>query len=380
MTDLTLGVVGSSRKENEQRMPIHPEHLQRLPERVRRQLIFETGYGTEFGISDAEMAAQSGGVATRHELLADLGVVVLPKPMLEDLEELREEGILWGWPHCVQQTAITQAAIDRRLTLIAFEEMFEWTREGLPGLHTFYRNNEMAGYCGALQALQLKGIDGYYGRSRQVLVFSLGAVSRGAINALMGRGFTDITICTQRPVHAVREEFLGCRYVHMRRGEEGEARMVVEDDDGTRPLLDLIGQSDIVVNGILQNPSRPVMFVAEDEIGSLKPGCLIVDVSCDAGMGFPFARPTTFEEPIVKVGAVDYYAVDHTPSYLWESATRMISTPLLAYLPAVLAGRDSWAKHETLRRAVDIDRGVVTREAILSFQHREAAYPHRRQP
>ena len=380
MTDLTLGVVGSSRKENEQRMPIHPEHLQRLPERVRRQLIFETGYGTEFGISDAEMAAQSGGVATRHELLADLGVVVLPKPMLEDLEELREEGILWGWPHCVQQTAITQAAIDRRLTLIAFEEMFEWTREGLPGLHTFYRNNEMAGYCGALQALQLKGIDGYYGRSRKVLVFSLGAVSRGAINALMGRGFTDITICTQRPVHAVREEFLGCRYVHMRRGEEGEARMVVEDDDGTRPLLDLIGQSDIVVNGILQNPSRPVMFVAEDEIGSLKPGCLIVDVSCDAGMGFPFARPTTFEEPIVKVGAVDYYAVDHTPSYLWESATRMISTPLLAYLPAVLAGRDSWAKHETLRRAVDIDRGVVTREAILSFQHREAAYPHRREP
>lgn len=380
MTDMTLGVVGSSRKENEQRMPIHPEHLQRLPERVRRQLIFETGYGSEFGISDAEMAAQSGGVATRHELLADLGVVVLPKPMLQDLEELREEGILWGWPHCVQQTEITQAAIDRRLTLIAFEEMFEWTREGLPGLHTFYRNNEMAGYCGALQALQLKGIDGYYGRSRKVLVFSLGAVSRGAINALMGRGFTDITICTQRPVRAVRQEFLGCRYVHMRRGQEGEARMVVEDDDDTRPLLDLIGQSDIVVNGILQNPSRPVMFVAEDETGSLKPGCLIVDVSCDAGMGFPFARPTTFEEPIVRVGAVDYYAVDHTPSYLWESATRMISTPLLAYLPAVVAGRDSWAKHETLRRAVDIDRGVVAREAILSFQHREAAYPHRRQP
>lgn len=379
MTDMTLGIVGSSRKENEQRMPIHPEHLQRLPERVRRQLIFETGYGSEFGISDAVMAAQSGGVATRHELLADLGVVVLPKPVLQDLEELREEGILWGWPHCVQQTEITQAAIDRRLTLIAFEEMFEWTREGLPGLHTFYRNNEMAGYCGALQALQLKGIDGYYGRSRKVLVFSLGAVSRGAINALMGRGFTDITICTQRPVRAVRQEFLGCRYVHMRRGQEGEARMVVEDDDDTQPLLDLIGQSDIVVNGILQDPSRPVMFVAEDETGSLKPGCLIVDVSCDAGMGFPFARPTTFEEPIVRVGAVDYYAVDHTPSYLWESATRMISTPLLAYLPAVVAGRDSWAKHETLRRAVDIDRGVVRREAILSFQHREAAYPHRRQ-
>ena len=62
-------------------MPIHPEHLPRLSEEIRHKLIFEEGYGAPFGITDSEIAAQSGGIATRHELLATLGNVILPKPM-----------------------------------------------------------------------------------------------------------------------------------------------------------------------------------------------------------------------------------------------------------------------------------------------------------
>ncbi len=78
---LTLGVIGTSKKENERRMPIHPDHLRRLLERYRRQLIFERGYGTPFGLSDAEIASKTGGCATRGELLADADAVVLPKPV-----------------------------------------------------------------------------------------------------------------------------------------------------------------------------------------------------------------------------------------------------------------------------------------------------------
>ncbi|MBU0985237.1 MAG: NAD(P) transhydrogenase subunit alpha, partial [candidate division Zixibacteria bacterium] len=98
MSELTFGVIGTSKKEAEQRIPIHPEHLPRLPEEVRRQLVFEEGYGAPFGIPDSEIAAQSGGIASRHELLADFGQVIIPKPVLSDLQELREGGILWGWP------------------------------------------------------------------------------------------------------------------------------------------------------------------------------------------------------------------------------------------------------------------------------------------
>jgi len=374
---LKLGVIGTSNKENERRVPLHPDHLSRLPESVRRQLIFEVGYGEPFGISDSDLASRAGGTATRRELLADLDVVVLPKPESEDLKALREGGTLWGWPHCVQQRAMTQVAIDRKQTLIAFEEMFVWGPDGKAGLHTFYKNNELAGYCGVLHALQLKGIDGHYGDQRKAIIVSFGAVSRGAIYALKARGYKDITICIQRPDHEVREEVLDCHYVRLRRGEPGEPRLIVVEHDGTeQPFLDLISEADIIVNGILQNPDDPLMFVAEDEISRLKRGCLIVDVSCDEGMGFSFAKPTTFDEPMFKVGTVDYYAVDHTPSYLWECASRSVSAALTVHVPSVVAGRKGWLEHETIRRAMVIDKGVILDENILSFQKRNAHYPH----
>jgi len=96
VSNLSFGVIGTSKKENERRVPIHPEHLPRIPEHVRRQLIFEEGYGAPFGVTDSEIAAQTGGIATRHQLLADIGNVIIPKPVISDLEELRESGILWG--------------------------------------------------------------------------------------------------------------------------------------------------------------------------------------------------------------------------------------------------------------------------------------------
>ena len=377
MSKLNLGVIGTSKKVDEHRVPIHPEHLRRLPESVRRELIFEEGYGERFELTDAEIADQSGGIATRHELLAELGAVILNKPMLADLQELKKGGILWGYPHCAQQRPITQAAIDRRQTLIAFEDMFVWSPDGTRGRHTFYKNNEMAGYCAVLHALQLKGIDGHYGNQRKVIILSFGAVSRGAIYALKAHGFRDITICIQRPDHEVREEVLDCHYVRIVPGGEEVARMlVVEHDGATRPLIDLINESDIIINGTFQEPDNPLMFVTEAEKTCLRSGCLIIDVSCDEGMGFYFAKPTTFREPIFKVGRVDYYAVDHTPTYLWESASRSISAALIVHIPSVVAGRESWQQNETIRRAVNVDAGVVVKPAILSFQHRKPDYPH----
>ena len=377
MNTPTVGVIGTSKKEDERRFPIHPAHLARIPEGLRRQLIFEEGYGAPFGVADSEIATMTGGVATRHELLADIGSVIINKPVLADLQELREGGTLWGYVHCVQQQDITQAAIDRKQTLIAFEDMYVWSPDGHVGRHTFYKNNEMAGYCAVIHALQLKGIDGHYGNQRKIIIFGFGAVSRGAIYALKAHGFRDITICIQRPDHEVREEVLDCNYVRIRKGSAGEARMVVVKHDGcVRPLTELISEADVIVNGVFQDTEDPTDFVTEAESACLKPNSLIIDVSCDEGMGFFFAKPTTFKNPMFKYETIDYYAVDHTPSYFWESATRSISAALIVYLPTVLAGSESCQKVETIRRAINIDGGAIQNPSILSFQKREANYPH----
>ncbi|WP_044415042.1 N(5)-(carboxyethyl)ornithine synthase [Halarcobacter anaerophilus] len=348
-----------------------------MPKEVRKQLIFEKGYGIPLGISDSEIAAQTGGIASRDELLKKIGIVIINKPVLSDFQELREGGTLWGYVHCVQQKDITQVAINRKLTLIAFEDMYVWSDLGQKGRHTFYKNNELAGYCAVLHALQLKGIDGHYGNQRKIVVFGFGSVSRGAIYALKAHGFRDITICIQRPEEEVREEIFDCAYVKIQKKSKNNSRMMIIEHDGSMKLLsNLINKADIIVNGVLQDTENPIQFITEEEDSFLKPNSLIIDISCDEGMGFFFAKSTTFEKPLIKYKTVDYYAVDHTPSYLWESATRSISASLIVYLSSFLSGRKEWKKNETIKHAINIEKGIIQKKAILSYQNRELEYPH----
>jgi len=378
MSLLTMGVIGTSKKEDERRVPIHPEHLKRLPENIRQQLIFEKGYGLPFNITDEEISELTGGIAGRSEILSDIGSAIIAKPILADIEEMKDGGLLWGYPHCAQNVQVTQTAIDKKLTLIAFEDMYVWTPSGRMGRHTFYKNNEMAGYCAVIHALQLKGIDGHYGNQRKAIIFSFGAVSRGAIYALKAHGFRDITICIQRPDHEVREEVLDVHYVRVIKGTETGPRLLVVEHDGTeRPLLDLISESEIIINGTYQDIDDPIDYVLESEKSRLMPGTLIIDVSCDEGMGFYFAKPTTFKNPIIAIDKIDYYAVDHTPSYFWESASRSISAALIVHLPSVIKGRASWKENATIQNAINTDEGVIVKDHILRFQNREKAYPHK---
>jgi alanine dehydrogenase len=371
---LTLGVLHQSRKANEQRLALHPALLDRVPGVLRPGLRFEAGYGANFGIADDRLGVGFGASGNREELLAECGAILLPKPVPADLRQMRPGAVLWGWPHCVQSAEMTQVSIDRRLTLIAWEAMFAW-RDGVQGLHVFDRNNEMAGYCGVIHALGEVGMDGLYGEASKAIVLSHGSVSRGAISALLGRGY-NITVYTRRLPWSVHDKVVGCRYCQMVQGEGEEAASVVEEDGTKRPLADALAQADVIVNGILQDTDHPLMFIERGGHTALKRGALIIDVSCDDGMGFSFARPTSFNDPTFQVGELTYYGVDHTPSYLWQSASWELTRVVLPFLETVMGGPEAWDRNETLRRSIEIRDGVVQNPKILSFQDRAADYPH----
>ncbi len=147
--------------------------------------------------------------------------------------------------------------------------------------------------------------------------------------------------------------------------------------DGAVPLAEFLGEHDIIVNCVLQDTDRPLVFVTDEEVEHLSPGTVVVDVSCDEGMGFSWARPTTFEDPTFVVGRdVLYYAVDHSPSYLWNAATWEISEALLPFLRSVIGGPPAWSANRTIDRAIEVRAGVIQNAAILSFQGRSPNPPH----
>lgn len=372
-----LGIMSRSRKENEHRLPIHPAHFERIDDDLRGQIFLEHGYGEFFGITDEELAPFVGGLRTREELIAQCEVILLAKPQHEDLAELRNGQILWGWPHCVQDEKLTQLAIDQRLTLIAFEAMNHWTSDGSLSLHVFHKNNELAGYCSVLHALALAGTTGDYGRRLRAVVIGFGATARGAVTALSAHGVHDVDVLTVRGISAVASPIHSARMVQFEHGDDDPRRSHALTDEGRVPLAEFLAEHDIIVNCVLQDTDSPLTFLRDDDLPTLATGTLIVDVSCDEEMGFSWARPTTFEEPTFVVGNnIRYYAVDHSPSYLWNSATWEISEAVLPHLRTVLTGPVEWDADETIRRAIEIRDGMIQNPAILSFQDRSAEYPY----
>jgi alanine dehydrogenase len=373
---LSLGVMGRSRKENERRLALHPRHLSRIPEDLRSRIYLERGYGEEFGFSEDQLENWVAGFLTHDEIVAECDVVLQPKPVLSDITQLRTGQVLWGWPHCVQDEQLTQVAIDNRLTLIAFEAMNHWNRDGSFGLHVFHRNNELAGYCSVLHALGIAGMNGAYGRGLRAVVIGFGATARGAVGSLTALGVHEVDVLTHREVAAVAAAINSARLFHFDDDTAGRLSHV-DTGDGAVPLATFLARHDVIVNCVLQDTDNPHVFLTDADLAHLAPGTLVVDVSCDEGMGFSWARPTTFDDPTFEVGDhVLYYAVDHSPSYLWDSATWEISSALLRFLRPVMEGSDAWEANPTVRRSIEIREGVVQNPAILSFQGRSPQHPH----
>ena len=373
MNLLGLGVIGSSAKENEHRLPLHPDHIPLLDADLRARITLEHGYAAKFGVADDALRPHVAGFGSRADILASSDVVLLPKPQHSDVAALGDGNVLWGWPHCVQDAEVTQIAIDKGLTLIAFEAMNHWTKSGSVGLHVFHKNNELAGYCSVLHALEIAGLTGDYGRRLRAVVIGFGATARGAVTALNAHGVHDVTVLTNREVAAVGSPIHSVQIRQFDHEPAGARLSHVITERGREPLPAYLSEHDIIVNCTFQDTADPLVSLHTEYLDAFRPGSVIVDVSCDLAMGFSFARPTTFDEPTFVVGDnILYYAVDHTPSYLWNSATWENSSALIPFIQTVLEGPGGWDADETVRRAIEIRHGCVVNPAILAFQGRSA--------
>jgi alanine dehydrogenase len=158
----------------------------------------------------------------------------------------------------VQDSELTQAAIDSRLTLIAWEAMNHWTHDGYFNLHVFHKNNELAGYSSVLHALALVGSTGTYGRRLRAAVIGFGATARGAVTALNAHGIHDIDILTNRGVTAASAPIHSARIVHFEHNDADVRRSTVVVDSQPMPLAGFLATHDVIVNCVLQDTAAPV--------------------------------------------------------------------------------------------------------------------------
>jgi len=284
-------------KENEKRRVLTPVVLDRIAS--RDLLYFEEGYGKIMGFEDKDYLEAGAHIASREEVL-DKDIICEPK--IGDAEYLKQlkNKTIFGWVHAAQNPEIIEIIEENLLTVYAWEDMFKNDR------HIFWRNNELAGEAAILNAIQCYGKLPF---ALRVAVLGRGNVAKGAMKILNQLG----AVCT---VYSYKKEKL---------------------------FRNEMNQFDIIVNAQLWDVERKDHLIYKSDLKRLKKDALIIDVSCDEAGAIETTHPTTIENPVYTVNGVVHYAVDHTPSILYKSATKSIEKATYQYFDRLCNGRETLA-------------------------------------
>jgi N5-(carboxyethyl)ornithine synthase len=310
-----------SRKENERRRAMLPRDLGAV--RNRKFLFFESGYGEVLDIPDEEYRAAGGNVVSREESRA-CDIVCNPKTPEPEERPLYGRGqTLFGWIHAVQGREIVDFLLEHAMTAIAWEDMYE------NGRHLFWENNESAGEAAVLHAFTTWGREpGPY----RAAVLGRGNCARGAFRTLSQLGM----------------------------------RVTVYDPETIGWLRPEIGRYDIIVNAVLWDVFRTDHLIYRKDLARMKPGALIIDISCDPHMGVETSQPTTIADPVYTVDGIMHYAVDHTPSLFFKTVSASLGAVVSRFIDDLVEGK----KNSVLERATVIMSGRIIDERISRFQKR----------
>jgi len=120
------------------------------------------------------------------------------------------------------------------------------------------------------------------------------------------------------------------------------------------------------LTAVLVHDVRLPALVYEVDLDRLRPGSLIVDVSCDEAGAIETSRPTTVADPIYVRRGIVHYAVDHTPSLYHRTASEAISGVVARFVSDLAEGRPN----PVLEKATIIREGRILDERIARFQKR----------
>ena len=312
----TVGLL-ISHKNNEKRRALIPEDLKNI--KNLNYLYFEKGYGESVGYKDSDYVGAK--FVSRQDVLKCDVILDVKLGDADYLDDIEDGKTLCGWAHAVQNIDFTTTAIKKGFTIIAWENIFK------DGRYIFHRNREIAGEAAMLHALRYTERMPY---ENKVAIIGNGQVAKGAMRILHGLGAT----------------------------------VDVYDKHLEKTFIKNMYNYDVIVNCVLWDTNRTDRLIYREDLKKMKPGTLIVDISCDPNLEIETSHPTTIDNPVYTVDGVIHYAVDNTPAMYPKSVCKVLSNNFAAYFDELVSGEYS----DEIKKAIEIENGKIINEEIIKFR------------
>ena len=336
-------------KDGERRVALDPSAVKMLSHSDIVSLV-EKGAGIGSGFSDQDYRSVGAQIVdTAEEAWSCDLVCKVKEPQQSEWVHFRKGLKLFAYLHLAAAPALTNALVETGVEAYAFETL-TWPK-GHPLLAPM---SEIAGRAAAIMgAFHLaEGSGTLLGGASGVPPARVVVIGMGVAGTMAARGargmdaeVTGVDVDLER-LYEVHEQKIVTSTLYSNHHNIGEA----------------VANADLVVSAALVTGAKAPVLITREQVQSMRPGSVIVDLAIDQGGSVETSRPTSLSHPTYVEAGVIHYCVTNVPGQYPRTSSRALSA---AVIPRLLdLARD--AKSDHLAGSLNVSQNRVVHPAVAA--------------
>ncbi len=339
-------------------MPVGADVLVRAGHEVYIEA--DAGIGSGFA-DDAYTKVGAKIVRSAEEIFTNSDLLIKVKePQPQEIKLFHEGQIVFTYLHFAASKELTQACQKTGITAIAYETI----KDKAGRLPLLTPMSEIAGKMSIQEGAKylekpmrgrgilLGGVPGV--PPANVVVLGAGIVGTNAAKVAAGLGSNVVLM----DVNLERLRYLDDVM-------PANVSTIFSDPHTVREHL---ASADLVVGAVLIPGAIAPRLVTRQDLTTMKPGAVIVDVAIDQGGCFETSRPTTHQQPTYDVEGIIHYCVTNMPGAVGRTSTMALCNATLPYaLKIANKGFEAAAAEDPgFAEGINLVAGKITSPAVAN--------------
>jgi alanine dehydrogenase len=346
-------------KTNENRVALVPAGAEALVAAGHSVLIQQSaGEGSGFSDEDytsvgAKIAPDAASVWGEAEM-----IMKVKEPISPEWPMMRQGQTIFTYFHFAADEKLTKAHIDSGATCIAYETVELPSRE-LPLLTPM---SEVAGRMSVQEGA--KYLEKLYG-GRGVLLGGVPGVPPAKV-VILGGGVVGINAAKMAAGLGAKVTVVDLSLERLRYLSDVMPANVTLIYSNRHNILEQIKTADLVVGAVLIPGAVAPRLIRREDLKTMQPGSVIVDVAIDQGGCVETIKATTHENPTYVVDGVIHYGVANMPGGVPRTSTLALTNATFPYALrlANLGWKRALQESVPLRKGLNVIDGEVVYPAV----------------
>jgi len=346
-------------KTNENRIALVPAGAESLVA-AGHEVMIQQGAGEGSGFPDENYTAVGARIAPNAATVWGESEMIMKvkEPIKREWPRMRKGQTIFTYFHFAADEQLTRAHIASGATCIAYETVEMANRE-LPLLIPM---SEVAGRMAVQEGA--KYLEKLYG-GRGVLLGGVPGVPPGKV-VILGGGIVGINAAKMAAGLGAKVTILDLSLERLRYLSDVMPANVTLIYSNRHNILEQISTADLVVGAVLIPGAVAPRLIRREDLKTMQPGSVIVDVAIDQGGCVETIHATTHQNPTYVVDGVIHYGVANMPGGVPRTSTLALTNATFPYALklANLGWKRALKESLPLRKGLNIVDGHIVYPAV----------------